>query len=83
MENSELKKRRDEIVAFAFVALGHTYREKPLGSITYTKDEKDEVMVVVEGSRDFYDPSSPMKRDTVSGIGSITKQFTSAALLKL
>ena len=83
LEAFHQKQQRDKIAAFGFVALGHNFREKPLGSIVYTKDEKDEVMVVVEGSRDFYDPSSPMKKDTVSGIGSITKQFTSAALLKL
>ena len=53
------------------------------GSIVYTKDEKGETKVVADGLSDFYDPSSPMTKDEVSGIGSITKQFTSAALLKL
>ena len=81
MKNSEQKNQ--EIANFGFVALGHNYREKPLGSIVYDNNKKDKTETIAEGSSNFYDPSSKVAKDTISGIGSITKQFTAAALLKL
>lgn len=81
MKNSEQKNQ--EIANFGFVALGHCFRVEPQGSITYTANEKGGAEIKTNGSNDFFDPTSEMKKDTVSGIGSITKQFTAAALLKL
>ena len=81
MKNSEQKNKK--IANFGLVALGHYFRVEPQGSITYTKNEKGEEQISANGSSDFFDPSLKMNENTVSGIGSITKQFTSAALLKL
>ncbi len=61
-----------------------TQQNYVMGKVTYRRGGKDETPVItIQGEADFHNPGKPMTAKTISGIGSITKQFTAATLLKL
>ena len=54
------------------------------GSVKYSQTQNGaEAKIEATGSRNFYNPQEPIDAQTIVGIGSITKQFTAATLLKL
>ncbi len=62
-----------------------TQQNYVMGKVTYYRcGGKDEIPVITtQGQADFHNPDKPMTAETIGGIGSITKQFTAATLLKL
>jgi CubicO group peptidase (beta-lactamase class C family) len=54
-----------------------------VGKVEYQKTGSDAATVTIEGVANFRDQSRAMLEETISGIGSITKQFTAATLIKL
>lgn len=55
-----------------------------MGKVIYKRvGEQAPEINKAQGEVDFYNPRKPMTTKTISGIGSITKQFTAATLLKL
>ncbi len=54
-----------------------------IGKVEYQQTGSDVPIVKVEGVANFRDQSRAMSAETISGIGSITKQFTAATLIKL
>jgi CubicO group peptidase (beta-lactamase class C family) len=54
------------------------------GKVTYQRSARDVgPEVKTAGELDFQNPRVPMSEDAIIGIGSITKQFVAATLLKL
>ena len=53
------------------------------GRVDLTQSNKQPAQVESRGTVAFSDESMPMTETTISGIGSITKQFTAATLIKL
>lgn len=51
------------------------------GKIEFRSDQTEQKPA--QGSKDFYNPESKITDQTIVGIGSISKQFTAATLLKL
>lgn len=58
-------------------------RPYPFGQITSSQKFGQELEAEVSGGKDFYHPEHLMTLNTIVGIGSITKPFTAATLLKL
>jgi CubicO group peptidase (beta-lactamase class C family) len=54
-----------------------------IGRVDYHRIGEEAPTIVASGSRDFHHPEKPMTEDTIVGIASMTKSFTSATLLKL
>jgi CubicO group peptidase (beta-lactamase class C family) len=54
-----------------------------IGRVDYTQVGEEAPTITTSGSRDFHHPEKPMTEDTIVGIASMTKSFTSATLLKL
>ncbi len=70
-----------EIETFFLLSVGAA---KEVGKVQYLTSGKDaEPRITTQGSRNFYDSSQPMTDQTIVGIGSISKQFTAATLVKL
>ncbi len=54
-----------------------------IGKVQYEQNANGEEKITENGFADFNDKAKPMNSQTISGIGSITKQFTAATLIKL
>lgn len=60
-----------------------TQKNYEMGKVIYRKVGDAAPVITKQGEADFHNPGKPMTEQTISGIGSITKQFTAATLLKL
>lgn len=70
-----------QVETFFLLSIGAA---KEIGKVQYSKSDTDaKPKITTDGSRSFYDSSQKITDQTIVGIGSISKQFTAATLMKL
>lgn len=60
-----------------------TQRNYEMGKVIYRQVGNETPEITLQGEVDFHNPGKAITAQTISGVGSISKQFTAATLMKL